>query len=129
YGALADDASAALWNPGGLGLVPQGQIQLSQATVSELEMRETFLGWVVPDWRWGVASLTLRHFGTDGIDARDDRNLSLGGDVGASESEVGLAYGRRFGPAWSVGGFVKLRRQEVAGASGNAVGADVGLHV
>src|SRR5262249_31374037 len=97
FGAFADDASAALWNPGGLGFVTQGQAQITQSDMGDVEFRETFAGVVWPDWRWGVASLTLRTFGTSGIEARDDRNVVTGQDLGASETEIGLAYGRSFG--------------------------------
>jgi tetratricopeptide (TPR) repeat protein len=129
YGAFADDASAALWNPGGLGFVDQSQALFTQSDLSDVGFRETFAGFVLPDWRWGVASLTVRYFGTDGIEARDDRNVVVGENFGASETEIGLAYGRSFGAAWSVGGLVKLRRQQVAANSGGGLGADLGVQL
>jgi tetratricopeptide (TPR) repeat protein len=129
YAALADDASAALWNPGGLGRVTRIEAQFSQATLSELGFRETFAGFVLPDWRWGAVSATFRHFGAGEIDGRDDRNVPLGLDLGSRESELAAAYGRAIGEAWSVGAAGKLRRQEVAGRSGTGLGIDLGVQV
>jgi len=127
FSALADDASASLWNPAGLGRVEQGELQFAQAQYA-LDFQETFAAAVFPDWRWGALALTVRHFGTAGIENRDARNTLIADDLTGSDSEVGLAYGRAFGPAWSVGAATKLRRQELAGRSGTGVGADLGLH-
>ena len=127
FSALADDASASLWNPAGLGRVDHGQLQFSQAQYA-LEFNETFAAAVFPDWRWGAVALTMRHFGTGGIESRDGRNSLIADDLTSSESEIGFAYGRALGAAWSVGAATKVRRQELAGRSGTGVGADLGLH-
>ena len=127
FSALADDASASLWNPAGLGRVEQGQLQFAQAQYA-LEFQETFAAAVYPDWRWGAMALTMRHFGTGGIEQRDERNTLMADDLSSNESEIGLAYGRAFGPAWSAGMAAKLRSQELAGHSGTGMGADLGLH-
>src|SRR6185369_9253786 len=128
FAAIADDASAPLWNPGGLGLVERGELQFGQ-TQYELDFRETFAAAVYPDWRWGAAALTVRHFGTSGIEGRDDRNTLVDPDLSSGESEIGFAYGRAVSPAWSLGAALKLRRQEVAGRSGSGFGADVGVRL
>jgi len=128
FAAIADDASGPLWNPGGLGLVSRGELQFAQAQY-ELDFRETFAAAVYPDWRWGAAAITLRHFGASGIEGRDERNTVTDADLSSSESEIGFAYGRVISPAWSLGGSFKLRRQEIAGRSGNGVGADLGVRV
>ena len=129
FGAIANDASAALWNPGGLGFVSQGEVQISQADLGVAGFRETFVACVLPDWRWGVASLSLRTFGTSGIETRDDRNVLLESDASANDTEIGIAYGRRLGAAWSLGAAAKLRRQQIAGTSGGGLGADLGFQV
>jgi len=128
FAAISDDASGPLWNPGGLGLVERGELQFSQAQY-ELDFRETFAAAVYPDWRWGAAAVTLRHFGASGIEGRDDRNAVTDEDLGSSESEIGFAYGRAVSAAWSLGGSFKLRRQQIAGRSGSGIGADLGVRV
>jgi len=124
---VSDDASAPLWNPGGLGLVTRSEIQFTQASLAAPGMHEGFFGVVVPGWRWGVAGLTLRQFGSDGIEGRDARNLVTSDNLTDRELETTLAYARAIGDAWSVGGAAKIRSQEVAGHSGNGLGADVGV--
>jgi tetratricopeptide (TPR) repeat protein len=128
FTAIADDASSPLWNPGGLGLVDRGELQVGQ-TQYELDFHETMLAAAYPDWRWGAVAMTIRHFGTSDIEGRDERNLVTDASLSSSESEVGIAYGRSVSPAWSLGGMLKLRRQEVAGRAGSGVGADLGVHV
>ena len=128
YCAIADDASSPLWNPGGLGLVDRGEVQLGQ-TQYELDFHETFLAAAYPDWRWGAVAMTIRHFGTSDIEGRDERNQVTDPSLTNSESEVGIAYGRTVSPAWSLGGTLKLRRQELAGRVGSGVGADLGVRV
>ena len=52
YGAIADDASAPHWNPGGLGLIARAQFQATR-TSNGLVMNEEYLGLALPNWRWG----------------------------------------------------------------------------
>lgn len=126
YSALADDASALLWNPGGLGDAGRRELQVSQAELNDLGFRETFVGFVYPDWRWGATALALRQYGVGGIDGRDERNLPTG-ELSDRESELVLGYGRAMSAAWSVGVAARVRRQDLAGRSGTGLGADVGL--
>ena len=126
---VADDASAPLWNPGGLGLVTRAELQFSQASLAAPGIRESFLGVVMPGWRWGVASFTLRQLGADDIEGRDSRNVMFADNLSDRETETTIAYARPMGEAWAVGGMAKLRRQEVAGRSASGLGADLGVMV
>ncbi len=123
--AVADDPSAAIWNPGGLGWIEHTEAEASYSVRNNLGFSETTLGLVVPSWRWGAAGFTFRRFGADGIDVRDDRN-TLGDPVSDSEMEIGLTYGRAVSEAWSLGGTIKLQQQSLAGFSGSGLGADAG---
>jgi tetratricopeptide (TPR) repeat protein len=124
---IADDASAMIWNPGGLGTLQRLEFQAAHSGYGDLESREEYLAAVLPDWRWGTVGLSVRHFGTGSIDPRDDRNLPLGSDLSSSESEIAVGFGRSISAALNVGGAVKLQRQTVAGASGTGLGADLGF--
>ncbi len=127
YVAVADDASAAVWNPGGLGWVERREFQASHTNLIGLGFSEQYASCVLPSWRWGVAALTLRRFGVDGIEQRDGHNVLLDNDLSDQETELILAYGRRLGEAWSVGGAVKMQRQSLAGYAGAGYGLDLGL--
>lgn len=125
--AIADDATATMWNPGGLGRIPRLEVEASQTSFFNLDISESYLAVVKPDWRWGAASLVLRHFGTGGIEGRDERNTLLSEDLSDSQTEVSLGYGRPMGEAWTLGGTIKARHQSLAGLSANGFGVDIGL--
>jgi tetratricopeptide (TPR) repeat protein len=126
FGALADDASALLWNPGGLPDVTRIEVQISHASLNDLGFAETFAGVTVPDWRWGAAALALRTYGVDGVDGRDDRNLPTG-TFADRETELALGYGRSIGSVATVGLGARVRRQSLAGRSGSGLGLDLGF--
>lgn len=125
--AIADDATATMWNPGGLGRIPRLEVEASQTSFFDLDISESYLAVVKPDWRWGAASFVLRHFGVGGIERRDDRNALLSEDLSDSQTEVSLGYGRPMGEAWTLGGAIKARHQSLAGLSANGFGVDVGV--
>ena len=129
FAAVADDASAALWNPGGLGWVSRREFQATHTNLIGLGFNEQYASLVLPSWRWGVGAVTFRHFGVGGVEERDDRNLLLSDDLSDQELEIALGYGRSLGNAWSVGGAVKMQRQSLAGYSDTGIGLDLGLLV
>jgi len=128
FASVADDASAVFWNPAGYGWITRRQVQVSRGT-DNLDFGESFAAVAWPDWRWGTVAASARHFGTDGIEQRDARNVLLNDDLQDSETEFAFGYGRAFGPAWSLGASAKLQRQSLAGYVGSALGADLGVTV
>lgn len=127
--AVADDASALLWNAGALGRVERMEVQLAHAGNGTLDSREEYGAVVVPSWRWGVVGLGIQHFAVGGIEARDDRNVLLDESLSDAETEITLGFGRALGEAFSLGGAVKVQRQSLAGWSGSGLGADLGVLV
>jgi hypothetical protein len=124
---VADDASAMIWNAGGLGRLERLELQATHSAYGDFGSREDYLSVVLPDWRWGAAGLAVRYYGIDGIENRDDGNLLLGSDLSNSEMEIALGFGRPISGSMSVGGAVKLQRQSLAGFSGSGLGADFGV--
>ena len=124
---VADDPSALVWNAGGLGRLERLELQASHASYGDFGSREDYLSLVMPDWRWGTAGLSVRTFGIDGVESRDEGNLLLGNDLSDSEIEVALGFGRPVSSSLSVGGAVKMQRQSLAGFSGSGLGADLGV--
>lgn len=127
YAAIADDASAVVWNPGGLGWIQRREFQATHTNLIGLGFNEQYASFVLPSWRWGVGSFTFRRFGVDGIEQRDDRNLLLADDLTYSETEFTTAYGRQIGPALALGGALKLRRHCLGDFSDSGLGLDLGL--
>jgi len=91
---VADDASAMIWNAGGLGRIQRLELQATHSGYVELESREDYLSVVLPSWRWGTAGISLRHFGISGIESRDNGNLLLSDNLSNSETEIALGFGR-----------------------------------
>lgn len=129
YVAVADDASAALWNPAGLAALERRRLEASHTDLFGMGYAEQYLSLGLPSWRWGATSLTLRMFGVDGIEERDDRNVLLGDDLEDRETEIVLAHARRLRPGLSLGLGAKLQQQSLAGYSGGGFGLDAGLLV
>lgn len=126
YTAVADDASAALWNPGGLGLVPRRTLAASYASMF-LGFSEQYASFVFPNWRLGTFGVAFQQFSVDGIEVRDERNFLIGRDESEGQTQFSFAYGRRVGADWSVGAAVKLRRHSLAGFSDTGFGVDAGV--
>ncbi|TMQ67356.1 MAG: hypothetical protein E6K79_00125 [Candidatus Eisenbacteria bacterium] len=124
---LADDASAMIWNPAGLGIRQRFEILATHAEYADLGSQQDFVAVVLPNWRWGTAGISILHFGIGGVEQRDDRNLLLDGGLSDSQTEIALGFGRSLGDAVSVGGTVKLQRQSLAGFSGSGLGLDAGV--
>lgn len=129
YGAVADDASAPFWNPGGLAFVERKQILATRTSLYGLDIRKEFVGFVLPDWRYGTAAVTLRHYGVGGIEGRDDRNVVTDDDLSDSQTEFTLSYARQWGDALGIGATGKLHRQNLAGYSGSVFAFDLGFLV
>jgi tetratricopeptide (TPR) repeat protein len=129
YVSVADDASAAVWNPAGLGLLNRSELQATHTSLYGLDISEQYASLAVPSWRWGVGALDFRRFGVDGIEERSDRNVLLGDDLRDSQTEVKVSYGRAVNDAWSLGGSLKMRRHSLAGYDDFGIGLDLGLLV
>jgi tetratricopeptide (TPR) repeat protein len=129
YTGIADDASAPLWNPGGLGWVQRRMFDASYTSLYGLGINEGYAAIALPSWRYGTLGLTFQQFSVGGIDIRDDRNFVTGSDESDSQTQIGLGYGRALNGGWSLGGAVKVQRHNLAGFSGAGVGLDLGLAV
>ncbi len=125
--ALDDDPDLFFINPGTLGGLQRREFQAGHASLYGLGFNEEYAILAWPDHRWGVLGLGLRHLGVGGIEGRDDRNLLLDDDLSSVDQQLTLAFGRSFGGAWRLGAGLNLRRQELAGFSGGALGLDLGL--
>lgn len=126
YAAVADDAASIFWNPAGLARVPRRELWAGHSNLIGLGFGEQAGALALPHWRWGTVALAFRRFGVDGIDARDEHNVAAG-ELTDAESELALGLARELGPAWSIGGALKLRRQDLAGFSDSGWGCDLGL--
>jgi len=130
YTGIADDASAPLWNPGGLGWAQRRMFDASYTQLYGLGIDESYAALVVPSRTFGTLGLTFRQFSVGGIELRDDRNFVLSDDESNDQMQLTLAYGRAVAnSAWSFGGALQLQRHRLAGFSDMGLGLDLGLGI
>jgi hypothetical protein len=152
--AVADDASAAFWNPAGLLSVPTRQvIAMHSERFGDLIDRD-YASYVQPlsgtgSWSDGAFAFSVIHLAVDDIPFTDQLkgDLDVNGDGIVDSGEVlGLldpvmqdqiqfktdrelafmaSYARRLG-SWQLGGTAKFIRQSVGQYSSFGVGVDIG---
>lgn len=126
YTALADDASAVIWNPAGLGRLSRPEVLAAHASLYGLAVTDQAFAVAWPSWRWGGVALSMRRLGVGDIERRSERNVLLG-HFAQSDMEIALGYGRRVNDAWHLGGTVKMHRQQIDGYSDSGLGLDLGV--
>ena len=127
YGAAGGDPTSLYWNPAGLARVSRVTLATAHTDLIGMGFQEQFGVLALPSWRLGTFALSVRRFGVDGVEHRDDRGTLLGDDLKDSQSELALGYARGFGEAWQVGASVKMQRQDLAGETGGGFGLDAGI--
>ncbi len=127
YAAVADGPAGPTWNPAGLALEQRPAATATHTSLFGMGFGEQFLGVAWPDWRHGSFGLTVRRFGTDGIERRDDRNRLLADDLTDTEMEFGLTHARTLRPGLQAGGMLKLQTQSLAERTAGGLGLDLGL--
>ncbi|MBD3181557.1 PorV/PorQ family protein [Candidatus Poribacteria bacterium] len=149
FTAVADDATAAYWNPAGIGGFDQSQITFMHASIFGLDSYD-FLNFVQPVSKSSSLGISWIRLGIDEIPITD---LQRSGSMSASnrpyitgymkdtENAVLLSYGRKIrldvpmgshrsiGTYIQVGGNFKFIYNAVSGISRNAVGfgGDIGV--
>ena len=88
YVAIADDPTAMIWNPAGLGTLDRTAFYASSTNLIGLGFNERLGAVALPNWKLGTIGLSFRHFGVDGIEQRDDRGTLGDPDLSDSENEI-----------------------------------------
>ncbi len=146
--ALADDASAAYWNPAGLAHIDRGEMFFMHAEHFGSLANHDYLGFTQPLQSAGRSSavgIGLIRFAVDGIlvtrDAYDDLNGNGRWDEGepirpdlfrtGSNTEYGLllSYAREVNDWVALGGNLKLVRQGLLDNTSFGMGLDLGALV
>lgn len=143
--AVADDASAAYWNPAGLAGLSRSELLFMHSEHFGSQANHDYFGFVQPlggGSRASAIGVGLIRFAVDNIlvtrDAYDDLNGNGEHDPGEpiltdqftsdSDTEYGLllTYAREASDRWSLGGNVKLLRQGLLGNTSFGMGLDLG---
>lgn len=141
FAGLADDASAAYWNPAGLAYLKSNQFMPTHSEEFGGILGYDFYGLAHPINSSSTISISVIRLALDNIPLTDSLRTTPGGggtpqpiyDEGrliyTSDHETALliSYAKRSGSRLNLGGTVKLIRQSVADHSSFGMGADVGL--
>jgi tetratricopeptide (TPR) repeat protein len=124
--ALADDAPAALsGNPAALNTLSRGQATLFDTSLFE-GVRYDALSFAVPTLDRGAFGFSAAMVTTDGIDARDANNFTLG-TLEYSEQQIGIAYALGIGAGLSAGIEGLWTRLKMGDVQDSSYGANFGL--
>lgn len=124
YTAVANDATALYWNPGGLARMERKELSLTHAA-SFAETSFDFVGYAHPT-RVGTFAFSGLHLSQGALDGRDD-NRNAAGSFTASDSAATLAFARAVTSKINVGASAKLIRQTIANENAQGVAFDLGL--
>jgi len=144
--AIADDATAIHWNPGGLGFIKklegtfmhigEAALPVSYPTAKGITRRYEYLSGVIPT-KFGCFGFSSNYFNiggiqyTTGTSELDFQRIS-GFDQQATERIFTLAYGYQIQKEWvliSMGASIRRMRQRFFGVATNGWGGDVGFIV
>jgi hypothetical protein len=125
---VADDASAAYWNPAGLVQVKSGEIVALYASLYE-QTGYSFAGYAFPA-KLGTFGLAAANLNSTGFQLRDELNNDRG-VAGLNETAVLVSFARQLRPGanggLAAGINVKAVNQSINAASDTGFGADLGL--
>lgn len=135
--AVADDASAAYYNPAGIGALEKREIHTMHAMLS-LDRKLDFANYVLPDpKRKGVWAFSWTRFGVDEIpetrvDGAGNPLLDAAGNVrifsyfSDVENNYSLTFGRKINEKRSYGGSLKMLTHSLFDASAKGFALDLG---
>jgi len=124
YTALASDANALLYNPGGLGRIMRHQATFMHNEYFQ-DITQEYLSYVSPDG-WGAAFNYLDYGRITRTTISNHTGSGLG-RVGATGISVGCGYGWHLSNPMSAGAGVKFIKETLAGVSGQAFALDFGI--
>jgi len=125
YSALATDAYASVWNPGGLAFVPSLQVAAQQLSYLQ-SINYEYLGGAIPIKEGRVLGFSAQYLGSGNIPGADLNGNSLPGysvDYGA----YSLAYGQSIGERLGLGVTAKWLKANISDVDSNSFAADFGM--
>jgi long-subunit fatty acid transport protein len=125
--AIADDASAAYWNPAGLALLKNREVLVNHIDWI-LETRLEYLAGAFPTKLGALAvSVTSVDYGQF-EETTIDQYQGTGRTFGASDLAVGVSFARMFTDKFAFGATVKAIQQSIWDISSTAVAFDFGTY-
>ena len=124
YSAMASDAYAPVWNPGGLGRIQDNQFAGQHLSYVD-SIHYEFASFVHPLGKGRALGASIQYLGTGDI-AGTDMYGTPTGDFSAHYAAYSLAYGQSFGDKLSLGVTGKMINAKISDVSANALAFDFG---
>jgi hypothetical protein len=124
YSAMASDAYAPTWNPGGLGLIDSNQFA-AQHLAYLGSIHYEFASFVHPLGNGRALGASIQYLGSGGM-AGTDMYGNPTGDFSAHYAAYSLAYGQKVGDKLSLGVTGKMINAQISDVSANAYAFDLG---
>ncbi|MBI3550290.1 MAG: PorV/PorQ family protein [Elusimicrobia bacterium] len=131
--SIADDASAAYWNPAGLPQVKRQEITTMQASLFA-QTSLTYLAYVRPagSGTWGLSILQLQSAGFEKVDAKFDNagnaiEVKPSGSFNDAQRAIGISWGKAVTDKLAFGANVKQVTRQLAGSSDSQLAMDVSM--
>lgn len=125
YTAVADDLTAAVWNPAGLAGMPARELAFTHEDRPGRDRFE-FAGFAAPT-KIGTFAVSGRHLSQGGLDGRDSLGRPTGG-FSASDTAVELAYGAAPPKGPRLGAAVRYIESRIADVSARGYSVDLGAN-
>jgi len=117
--SVANDASATVWNPGGLGLLDRSEITALH-TVLFADTSLDYLGFAMPSLDGGALGLSVLYLSSSGFEGRDANNL-VTDPFTNTQFAVGGSYGIRFSDRYGGGLSVKYFSNSLGTSTSGAI--------
>jgi hypothetical protein len=124
YSALANNAYAPTWNPGGLGFVDVSQLAAQHLSYLE-NINYEYLGFAVPFGRRKGFGASVQYLGSGNIAATDATGNSIG-NITAHYGAYNLSYGQALTDQLTLGVTGKLVEGKLDNVGATAYAADIG---
>lgn len=126
YVAMADDASSAFWNPGGLALVTKNEAMF-QSTNWIANTKLYYLSVALPFGDWGTFGANVYSFSSGDMEETTvNQPDGTGRLFDASNFSLGISYAKSFTEQFSVGFSVKYISENLSRETASAIAFDIG---
>ena len=124
--ATADDATAMYWNVGGLPQLQRPELLVNH-TKWIADIRFTYIGFVLPIYRFGVIGMNVTAMTMDEMEV-----TTYGAENGTGETfkagsyAVGFSYARQLTDRFSIGANIKYINEFISQSSASSIAMDIG---
>ncbi len=123
--AVADEASAAVWNPAAVARVDQMELQAESVRLFE-DTSVNLFSFVMPNRSLPSFGITLMSLSSGGFERTNELNEVLD-EFTEGDMAIHLTAAKRLSPKLSLGASVKVLSQSIETYSATGVGADLGV--